>query len=131
VQWFDNGGVEIFSDVFHRSGHGVHAESTSDYRAMALTRWAREKLPAAAELIETRLGVSGPYAIAISIVGIKGRKIVDVPAMSDLDSSANHRFDREPLFPASEVAQGAGDVLTACNKVLDSVWRSAGYPGAP
>lgn len=131
VQWFFHGGVEVFTDRFHRAHPEHAAQATDDFLATAMGTWMRKYIPEAVRFIEHDLDVSGPFAVMVSIKAARNRRIADAPFMLNTGLVSDPRFDREPLLPPVALAEDSDHVGPALDEVTDAVWQAAGFRGGP
>jgi hypothetical protein len=73
-----------------------------------------------------QIGVTPPFAIMVTMVGMKGWRIA-----TNRDSSAAV-FDRDPVFIPELVLEVFGGIVQDESKpLLDAIWNAAGSPGSP
>jgi hypothetical protein len=78
------------------------------------------------EPLFSAIGISPPIVVMITLLGVKGWKIMKQGGYSD------SVFDRDPVFIPELVLESFGGIVRGELKpLLDFVWNAAGDPGSP
>lgn len=116
---FRNGCIEVVRD------YSEEANKNSLLPCPAFERAIIEHVYRGKQLLQF-IGTAPPFAIMITMIGMKGWRIV-----TQSDSSASI-FDRDPVFIPELVLEGFdGIVQDECKPLLDAVWNAAGSPASP
>lgn len=127
LQWFRHGGIELLTTQYH----GVE-QPNATLSAYALSSLVQERVPPILQYMVEKLDRDPPFALMITLNGIKGRTIGDAPGASWHRANVPHAFEVEVLgLPTLRIDAVTDDFSQLVQPVLDVLWQSAGYWAAP
>lgn len=127
VQWFRNGGVEVYSAQFLRIDH---QEERASFKAARFTHWLKQEFPKFISCMRDVVEVDPPYAIFVSLLSMANLRAEGWGhAEHAMDAGT---FDRVLLdLPSFVVQERTDDAQRFLQEMLDVMWQAAGFTRSP
>ncbi len=123
--WLRNGGIEAFSTHFQQKTNSAIA-----LRADWICDYVTEAVGKVVAYAESTWGVSPPWAVSLSILGLAGRPVAMAPEIGIIKSEPMVGHGVDVLIPPVVIERTDG-WFPALRPLFDMLWQSAGIAETP